>query len=125
MIDFEQKNYFLSQLFATLYYSSFITLIILSALELAKRGFVSYHFNLMWLILIVLVSGSLYAIFKASAQKSDIFSKIIFLLVLFGLFFILGAQVGLDLINNYLLGLFIVINISLAWFLLMPGIKKE
>lgn len=125
MIEFEQKNYFLSQLFAAFYYSSFVTLIILSGLELAKRGFVSYHFNLVWLVLIVLVSGSLYAIFKASPQKSDIFSKVIFLLVLFGLFFILGAQVGLDLVNNYLLGLFIVINIGLAWFLLMPEIKKE
>lgn len=125
MIEFEQKNYFLSQLFATLYYSSFVSLIVFSGLELAKRGFVSYHFNLVWLVLIVLVSGSLYAIFKTSPQKSSTFSKVIFIFVVFGLFFIIGAQIGLDLINNYLLGLFIVINIGLAWFLLMPEIKKE
>jgi hypothetical protein len=125
MIDFEQKNYFLAQLFATLYYSSFITLIILAGLELAKRGFVSYHFNLVWLVLIVLVSGSLYSFFKASPQKSGVLLKVVFGLILLGMFFMISAQIGLDLINNYLLGLFIVMNIGLAWFLLMPEIKKK
>jgi tryptophan-rich sensory protein len=94
-------------------------------LELVKRGFVSYHFNMVWLVLTVLISGSLYAIFKASPQRSGIFSKIIFLFVIFGLFFIFGAQIKIDLINPYVLSLILVINIGLAGWLVRPKIKKE
>jgi len=125
MIQFEHKNQFLSQSFASLYYVSLATLIVLSGLELAKRGFVSYHFNLVWLVLLVLLSGTLYAIFKASPMKTSIFSTIVFLFLIFGLFFVVGAQIGVDFINNYLLGLFIVINLGLTWYLLRPEIKKE
>ncbi|NIV98545.1 hypothetical protein GWN26_05120 [Candidatus Saccharibacteria bacterium] len=125
MIQFEHKNQFLSQAFASLYYVSLATLIVLSGLELAKRGFVSYHFNLVWLVLLVLISGTLYAIFKASPMKSGIFSMVVFLFVVFALFFVVGAQIGVDFINNYLLALFIVINLGLTWYLLRPEIKKE
>lgn len=125
MIEFNQKNKYLSQIFGTLYYAALLLLIILSGLELAKRGFVSYHFNLVWLVMAVLVFGSLWAVFGACRQGRGIFSKVIFLLILFGLFFVIGAQIGVDFINQYLLGLIIVINIGLAWYLLKPEIKKE
>ena len=64
MIDFQQENKIAAKLFGTLFYSSLITFLLLAALELAKRGFVSYHFNMVWLAIVVLASGTFYAIFK-------------------------------------------------------------
>ncbi|MDD4995665.1 MAG: hypothetical protein PHW53_04365 [Patescibacteria group bacterium] len=64
MIEFHQENVFLSKLSGTIFYSSLITFLLLAALELAKRGFVSYHFNMTWLLAVVLASGTFYALFK-------------------------------------------------------------
>jgi len=125
MIEFKQKNYYLSQIFGTLYYASLFTLIVLSGLELGKRGFVSYHFNLVWLLIFVLLCGTMYAIFKASPQRSGLFSKILFIFVLFGIFFIVGAQIKLEIINPYVLALLIATNFGLAWYLMRPSTKNE
>jgi hypothetical protein len=121
MIEFKTKNYFLSQLFGTIYYASLATLAVFSCLELAKRGFVSYNFNLVWLLMAVLASGSLHSVFKAGPNRNGVFSKLVFLGVLFFLFFIFGAQIKIQFLNPYLLSVFLIINLGLAWYLLRPS----
>lgn len=125
MYEIEQENPHLSQLFATIYYVSLVTLIGLAVLELAKRGFVSFHFNLVWLMILVLVCGSLYSVFRIEKKRKQIFSNLVFIVSLFTLFFIFGAQIKVDFINPYLLGLFITISLGLAWYLFRPGHEGE
>ncbi|MBU0649218.1 hypothetical protein KJ969_03945 [Patescibacteria group bacterium] len=125
MFDLPRKNYALSQLFGTIYYVSLVTLALLVLLEFVKNGFVSFHFNLVWLLILVLVSGSVYAIFRVGQKPNGIFSNIVFLISLFALFFIIGARVEVDFINPYLLGLIIIINLGLAFYILRPSRRSE
>jgi|GEM_PF-3599115 len=123
MIEFREKNYFLSQLTGTLFYTSFVTLGTLLILETAKRGFVSYHFNLVWLCLAMIVFGGLYAIFRASSGSANIFSYTMYVFSLLMIFMVFAGQINIDIINKYFFPALLVIIFGLALWIIRPTKK--
>jgi len=123
MIEFRKKNYFWSQIFGTLFYVSFVTLAILLILEFAKRGFVSYHFNLMWLVILLIISGALYAVFRASTKPVGLFSYVMYGLALVLIFLVLAGQVDIDIIGKYILSIIIVLIFGAAVWVIKPPKK--